>query len=158
MENNDWTDILYILIAVVFGIIGKLAKKKKAPVPAKKVQPQPEEFVVDESSSPSEEFVGGESASQPKKSKTESIFDTIFEKVFYDDISSPAVEEEEEMVSKEQPIAETRQEPVVKKSGLAELLDKRHQEELKEEAEIDAVDFDLREAVIYSEILNKKYS
>lgn len=158
MENNDWTDILYILVAVAFGIIGKLAKKKNTPVPKKKVHPEPEEFVVGENTPQSEEFVVEESTPPQKQSKAESIFDTIFEKVFYEDLSAPVDKQSEETMPEESSMEEIKEEPVVKKSGLAELLEKRHEEELKEEAEREAAGFDLREAVIYSEILNKKYS
>jgi len=146
MENKDWTDVLYILVAVVFGIIGKLAQRRNKAVSKKKVVSQPEEIVVDES------------AQQSRKSKSESFFDTIFESVFEEETSTSVVEESgKEIDLVEKTKKETQAQSVSELKGLDALLKKRHDEELEEEAERNRIRFDLRQAVVYSEILNRKY-
>ena len=147
MENKDWTDILYILVAVAFGIIGKLAQRKN-----KTIQKTPE--------TPVPETIGSEELSQePRKSKSESFFDTIFDTVFEEEIPASVVDEQEkEQNSKEDVLREVQKQAVKEDRGITALLKKRDKEEEIEQLEKEKNKFDLRQAVIYSEILNRKYN
>lgn len=150
MENKDWTDILYILIAVVFGIIGKLAQRKSKTVAKKPVVEHEVEHWEEEVP---------EKPEKPQVSKAEAIFDTFYESILGEDISEPVKKYEDEDYEP----SELKEEKVIKQpehenDRLAELLKKVSEEERENELAGGKIEFDLREAVVYSEILNRKYN
>lgn len=177
MENNDWSNYIYIILAALFGIVGKFANKKKD---KKKFDP-----FNSESSKP---------ATSKGKDFMDTVFDTFFEEeeevekeVIADEFMPDTVEEpvreralKEDLVREESPEPEQpqyisladerkaytesynkqynfRQEEKKPVPKVAEPPEEQEKKEPLFGKDNSDTDFDLEKAVIYSEILNRKY-
>ena len=143
MDNdNSWTNILYILAIAAFGLIKAFVKKKAGKTPVKPVQSE-------------------DTSSQSTKMQDvlENLFGDVFseesqheEEVDLEPISEIFVEEpkvEEKITEERKPIT---------RIDVQELsFDDSNQNNFSDEEEFEDVDFDLKQAVINSEILNRKY-
>jgi catalase len=126
---------LYILVTVIFIIVGSLGKKKRKQVNTKSYNSSSEE-------------------PQVKFEQPSNIFDYLNEK-----INEPLIdtlEEEIEIPAEDEPKIEDEPIEMVENVEQQTFLEPNLHENLMKDSE--QVDFDLRRAIIYSEILNRKYS
>lgn len=157
MDNNNWTDFIYIILAAVIGIISKIIKHRNKQTANKKVVPTPEpethhETMMSEQGMPEEEAV------PEKKSKAETIFTSIFDALLEEEAHEAEIKQAEAEIL-QQTAAIEPVEPVKEKKEYESVLDKKSSGIIfHEDTEEEESDFDLREAVVYSEILNRKYS
>ena len=136
-NNNSWTNILYILAIVIFGIIKTISGKK-----ANKQTSTPIPNKDNDTSIP--------------KSKT--ILDTLFGDLFDEEIHPketievvPEINEEK----KKETIVSVRK-PITKIDVQELSFDDTEQTDFST-IDDESIEFDLKQAVIQSEILNRKY-
>ncbi len=143
--DGDWGNIIYMIAAILFGVVSFL-KKKKPPVAVS--PPEDEDIMPQVSSEPKgglesvlETFLGGEIANPQVQ-------------VIEEPVRQESMMEEYYRIEKEK--AKERKE--LKKIPFAE-SDSIHDErvyEIEEEEEREEIDW--RQAIIYKEILDRKYN
>jgi len=140
--DDNWGNILYLILMALFVIVGALKKKKK-PV---------ENF----------ESATAERAEDDVPVDMENIFDTLLgansftpqQEHPYQQVEEAIVEEREEISPKYEAKVESQPESVESKiPTIQELQDLSYDEEFTEEID----EFDWRQAIISKEILDRKY-
>ncbi|WP_282015286.1 hypothetical protein [Marinifilum flexuosum] len=153
--DEGWGNIIYLIILAIVGIFSSIKKNKKKPVP---ISPPDDGEIAEQSA--------------PQTTKPQNDFESVFEALLGQQRPEPYHEEEE--WETEAPIAE--QEVVLdsvpeqkdpressieytKKRQISSLdaLKDLYQEEAEEE-EDDGEEIDWRQAIIYKEILERKYN
>ena len=130
--DGDWGNILYIVLMIVFVIFGALKKKKPVNAPQANVDIQPEHKMSNSVESIFESLLGG------------NVFEAQQEHP-YDVIQDEIVDEKIEDLQGE----EIKKEPVEYSSPILKELD---DDEIEDDDEID-----WKQAIIYREILDRKY-
>lgn len=146
--DEGWGNIIYLLILALFGVFGALKKKKPVAVSP------PDE----------EEYEQPVQPVRPKQSADNS-FDSVFEALLgqeipkpyeqvYEEIEDIPVQEKEVVIEKTSDVKLTSNESIEqrKNSAFDDLRKTYEEEETSEEEEID-----WRQAIIYKEILDRKY-
>lgn len=126
-------DILVIILTLVVAVVGALGQRKK-----KRNLPQAES--------------GGAGTETPD------FWDTIMgaqEQPMPQPVVQEEVEESEEVA---QPVSEPGFQFSVQNEGASDIEEEEKVEVVKRKVKIDGEDFSLRKAVIYNEILNRKYT
>ncbi|MPQ45607.1 hypothetical protein GCQ56_01185 [Marinifilum sp. N1E240] len=145
--DEGWGNIIYLLLLALFGVFGALKKKKPVAVSP------PDE----------EEYEQPIQPVRPKQSEDNS-FDSVFEALLGQEIPKPyeqTYDEIEELPIKEEIVETTPEVKEVsieysdqpKKSVFDDLRKNYEEEDEAEEAE----EVDWRQAIIYKEILDRKY-
>ena len=152
--EDGWGNIIYLIIAAIVGIYSSLKKKKK-PVPM---------------SPPDEGEIAEQSA--PKAPKPQNDFESVFEALLGQQTPDPYQEEEEweaeTPINEQEEILDSVPEQKDPRESSIEYTEKPQTstfdtlknlyKEEEEEVEEDREEIDWRQAIIYKEILERKYN
>ncbi|MCT4601763.1 MAG: hypothetical protein N4A59_02510 [Marinifilum sp.] len=147
--DEGWGNIIYLILLAIVGIFSSIKKKKK-PIPM----------------SPPDD---GEVAEQvaPQTPNQESKFDSVFEVLLGQQIPEPYLQEnEEELIVEEEVLDSVPEQKDPRESSIEYVEDTKtstfdalknlYQEEEEEIEEREEIDW--RQAIIYKEILDRKYN
>ncbi|NOU58829.1 hypothetical protein [Marinifilum caeruleilacunae] len=154
--EDGWGNIIYLIIAAIVGIFSSLKKKKK-PIPM---------------SPPDDGEVAEQTAPQPPKQ--ESDFESVFEALLGQPAPQPYQEEteweeeEEEIFAEKETVLDSvpeQKNPLEtsieyneeRKISSFDALKKLYSDE-EDEEEVEREEIDWRQAIIYKEILDRKYN